>query len=249
MERNFLKGIISTLMAKGYNYVRCLHEPMAPAMCEAARKYSTPSDQWDKDMVTISLSRFCPRPDTDPTLICQAEHWYFANQDQHVVPMNSLQSFGSFQRDRFKFTIDEMFREAYDEYEKCGNDCQKVDWTKGPFSRDMSWAGKFSLPICKSDQTHIVDITKTKGWRARDGSFKHWFGWLDGEWTQNTFPSTCGDFRSNETASFLEAMNSGPKSDAYNNPEMEMLWQDRIPRVGFTFVWKNSLMFDRSFNR
>jgi hypothetical protein len=236
LERNMVKDIISTLLAKGYNYIRCTHDPRAMSMCEAAQKFSSAQK--------ISQSRFCPRPDTEPTLICQAEHWYMAKTDAHAKLMSGLDSFENFQRDRFKFTLPEFFQEAYNEWTRCGNQCDEITWKLGPFERDMNWAGTFHLPICKSDQTHIADFTHDYEWWVRDGNPKHWPGWYRGEFTKFSFPSSCGDWKSNDTMEFLEAMNAGEwKNDTspFYHPIAEMLWRDRIPRVSDSFSCRGPL--------
>src|ERR1700733_9041539 len=166
MERNFVKGVISKLLAKSYNYLVCTHDPKARSMCDAAQKYSQPSNEWDENMSTLSKSRFCPRSDSDPELVCQAEKWYFAVNNQHSRAMNGLDAFETFQADRFKFRKKELFQEAYDNYARCGNNCTNMDWHKGPFSRDMTFTGTFHLPTCQNDNLYLADFTQFWGWKA-----------------------------------------------------------------------------------
>jgi hypothetical protein len=233
MERNFIKGIISKLLSKSYNYMTCTHDENARGMCEASEKYSQSSNEVEADMVTLSRSRFCPRPDTDPDLICQVEKWYFAVTDQHARAMNGLDAFEGFQSDRFKFRRKELFQESYDNYERCWNNCTNLDWHKGPFSRDMDFAGIFHMPTCKSDKLYLADFTQFWGWKAHPG--KSWNGYYSGEWTQWNFPAVCGDHHASETKGFLEAMNAGIHSDVYAHHyyyrSTDQLWKDRIPRV------------------
>lgn len=233
MERNFVKGVISKLLAKSYNYLRCTHDPKARSMCDAAEKYSKSSNEWDESISIISKSRFCPRPDSDPDLICQVEKWYFSVNEQHTRAMNGLDAFETFQADRFKFRRKELLQEAYDHYAQCGNNCTNLDWNKGPFSRDVSFTGAFHLPTCQNDHLSVPDFTRFWAWKAHTG--KSWNGYENGEWTQWDFPSICGDHHASETKGFLEAMNAGEHSDVYAHHHpiraTDQLWRDRIPRV------------------
>jgi len=211
----------------------CTHDPKARAMCDAADKYSKPSSEWDERMTTLSKSRFCPLPDTDPNMICQVEKWYFAVTSQHDRAMNGLDSFEGFQLNRFKFKRKELFKESFDNYIRCGNNCTNLDWHKGPFSRDMTFAGIFHIPTCKSDNLRLMDFTQFWGWKAHPG--KSWNGYQTGEWTTWNFPAVCGDHHASETQGFLEAMNAGIHSDVYAHHyyyrSTDQLWKDRIPRV------------------
>jgi hypothetical protein len=253
MERNFVKGIISKLLAKSYNYMACTHDQKAQSMCDSAEKYSKPSSEWDDNMRTLSKSRFCPRPDTEPDLICQAEKWYFAVNNQHNRALNGLDAFESFQGDRFKFRGKELFRESYDNYLRCGNNCTNLDWHKGPFSRDMAFAGIFHIPTCQSDKLHLEDFTQYWGWKAHPG--KSWNGYRHGEWTGWNFPAVCGDHHAGETKSFLEAMNAGVFSDVYAHHysmrSTDQLWRDRIPRVSNSTLQEPEtyLLFDSNLRR
>lgn len=233
MERNFVKGVISKLLAKSYNYVTCTHDPKARSMCDAAEKYSKSSSEWDEKMTILSKSRFCPRPESDPDLVCQVEKWYFSVNQQHSRAMNGLSMIESFQGDSFKLRRNELFQEAYDNYVRCGNACTNFDWHKGPFSRDMTFTGSFHLPICQNDQLNLVDFTRYWGWNAHPGM--SWYGYGNGEWSSWNFPAVCGDHHASETRGFLEAMNAGMRSDVYSHHYFyratDQLWRDRIPRV------------------
>lgn len=216
----------------------CTHDQNAQSMCDSAQKYSKPSTEWDDNMRTLSKSRFCPRPNTEPDLICQTEKWYFAVNNQHSRALNGLDNFESFQGDRFKFRRNELFQESYDNYQRCGNNCTNVDWHKGPFSRDMAFTGIFHIPTCQSDKLHLTDFTQYWGWKAHPG--KSWYGYYNGEWTGWNFPAVCGDHHADETKGFLEAMNAGVFSDVYAHHysmrSTDQLWKDRIPRVSHSTI-------------
>lgn len=201
-----VKNIISDVLAQGYNYMKCTHQSDAPKLCRDAK--SNPRK--------IGHSRFCPEPEADPYLICQLGKWYFSVLQQHEREMIGIDNFEKFHFNKFKFKLPELLQEAWESYKRCGNKCQRTQWQNLPFSADLA-PGGFSLPTCVSDYITLDDFFKHEG---KPNNLHSW-----------GFPSVCGNFRSNETRGFMDALNAGFETKVYKNREPKLLWVDRIPRV------------------
>ena len=200
-----VKNIASELLARNYNYMKCTHHPQATKICRDA--------QGNKSK--IGLSRFCPEPMNDPNLVCQLGKWYFSVHQQHEIEMTGLKSFKSLLNDQYNFTLEEFEQEAWDSYKMCGNDCRDTDWESLPFGGSIT--SKWKLPTCVNDGVHLNDFL------IHQGQLNNVHAW--------GFPSICGNFHSDETQDFMDAMHIGIGSEVYKGRDPSELWEDRIPRV------------------
>lgn len=203
-----MKQIISKLISDSNNWMKCTHHKDATKMCKAADA----ARQRGTKGYAVDRSRFCPHPETDPAYICQVEGWYFADDHQHERPMSGLDALETFWNNEFKFTIEEFMGEAHANYEACRNNCPQTNLDSLAFDGNYAEARGFTLPVCQNDHNTLSDFLKK-------GPKRH------------HFPAICGDFRSNETEGFMNAVNMGPDSQVAKTPSIEQLWRDRIPRV------------------
>jgi hypothetical protein len=211
-----IKNIASDLLARNYNYMKCMHHPQATKICRDAKSN-------DKK---IGLSRFCPEANNDPNLVCQLGKWYFSIMQQHEIEMVGIKDFSTFLDNKYNFTLMEFQKEAWDSYKTCGNNCSDTDWETLPFGGSVS--SKWKLPTCVNDGIHLNNFF------IHQGKVNNQHAWA--------FPSICGDFRSNETQGFMEALHIGIDSKPYKGRDTSELWEDRIPRVSSSFG-KSELYF------
>lgn len=203
-----IKNIASNLRARGYNYMKCTHHPQGAKLCRDAKSN-------DKK---IGLSRFCPEPETDPNLICQLGKWHFRVQQQHEIEMIGIKDFSTFLENKYNFTLAEFQKEAWDNYKTCGNNCKETNWEDLAFGGRIS--SKWTIPTCVNDGVHLNDFF------TNQGAPNNVLAW--------GFPSICGDFHSNETQYFMDALHIGLESKVYQGRDTSELWEDRIPRVSLS---------------
>src|SRR4051812_28330856 len=108
MERALTMFVISDILAKDGNYIKCTHQDDAEQICQKAAK-ATAQDSF---LPTV----FCPRPKDDPRLLCQTAKWRYHLYYSHEVHMSALHTIETFQPDRFKMSRVDMLTEAYNNY-------------------------------------------------------------------------------------------------------------------------------------
>lgn len=188
--------------------MKCTHHKDAGEMCEKA----TQARERGSKGYDVDRSRFCPRPESDPTYVCELGAWYFADAHQHQRQMSALNTLETFWGNEFNFKLEDFMAEVHENYKRCRNNCTQMSLDRPAFDPEQTAARGFTIPVCVSDHVHLDDFLK-KGPRR-------WH-----------FPSVCGDFTSNETEVFLKAVNMGPDSQAAKTQSIQQLWRDRIPRV------------------
>jgi hypothetical protein len=178
--------------------MKCAHRDDAAEKCGKV-------GQWYQNI-------FCPRPDTDPTLVCQVSRWYFSDTAPHetnFVAINSLENFGHLHGLNFK--LKDLLMEAYDNYAIYGNSWTAQDW--GVISFDTTNRPKgFHLPVCVHEGQSFKPFVFQRPWEH------NW-----------DFPAVCGDHSANETADFMKAITLSPGSVKFKDRDHTFL--DRIPRV------------------
>jgi hypothetical protein len=178
--------------------MKCSHRPDAIEKC-------TKVGDWYESFL-------CPRPDTDPTLVCQTGRWYFSNSEPHEIEMNAIRTIDTFGSIRgFTFDKHDMLQEIYDNYLKYGNNWKARDWGIQSV-RGENYRKGWHLPVCMFEGNEY-DV------------FEHQRPW----WHNRNFPATCGNHAANETAGFLKAMNLQPGSGMHAAKDWTFV--DTIPRV------------------
>ena len=171
-------------------------------------------------------SYFCPRPDSEPEVICQVARWYWEMYHSHEVPLPGRDSFETISR--LNMSYYPMLKEAYDKYKEEGNVFHsQMANEEGQTLGD----GLFHMAICENNLLEI----KNFGFDRKKPVLPH-----EQHYRQWAFPAFCGDFRGNETRSFMSAIGAGIGSNPYQNLDFGheklsgQLWRDRIPRVCFS---------------
>ncbi len=213
-----LKYILSRTAADDNIYLYCLHVHDAQKQCNnSVPKKKDP--QWYKNYRSTQI---CPRPETDPTLLCAAARWYHTSTMQsHVGLMPGIDKVEEWNNGRFHLTMKKLLQEAYETYVVYRNDFDKIKWSSGRLTGPV-----FGLPTCVSDDLLL-----------HDGNPKHGLAiWKNPSYLQ--FPFRCGDFRANESAGFMKSLNLGPGSKMHERLEgvtgtlhPNELFEDRIIRV------------------
>jgi hypothetical protein len=197
-ELQYVKDLASSTLAAGGNYMKCSHRSDAIEKC-------TKKGDWYESFT-------CPRPETDPTLVCATGRWYFSNDHPHeseMAAIRSIETFGSMHG--FTFDKQEMLLEMYNNYEKFGNDWADKDWGFLSMEGGQHISG-FHIPVCVSEDNQYDTFTHQRPWHY------NWF-----------FPTNCGSHAGNETGSFMRALGMGPGT--WRHTSKDVLWADRIPRV------------------
>ncbi|SZF01486.1 unnamed protein product [Blumeria hordei] len=216
--RAFVLNIASQVSAKDGSYMKCSHKSWAAEKCYKMA-HAKATDE-------ASLSYFCPRPDTDPGLICQVGRWAFSADNSHETPWPALLKLENFLHDRFQLTRLDVLNDVYDHYELQGNDLQ-VDWNSW-FLGSLSSMGSFSMPVCKNDRLEIKDNT------VHGPGRKPLFG--KNSWA---VPNVCG-VDGKETEKFFEEMgflegsapwNSRSKNERWAGGGTNEFYNDRLVRA------------------
>ncbi|KAE8445376.1 hypothetical protein EG329_013498 [Mollisiaceae sp. DMI_Dod_QoI] len=212
-----LRHLLSRTMSDDNTYLYCMHIPDAQAQCNIVPKENDPD--WWKD---YRATQICPRPVEDPTLLCSAARWYHATTwGSHVGLMPGIRQIEKWNSDRFHLTVKGLLQESYETYVLYRNNFNNIDWTS-----HLSNSPVFGIPTCVNDELHLHD-----GNPIHNSYFRKHASHLQ-------FPFRCGDWRANESAGFMEAMNLGPGSRIHAQIEgipgtrhpNELFW-DRIPRL------------------
>lgn len=213
-----LRYLLSRTAGDDNIYLYCLHVEDAQEQCNIVPKKNDP--QWYKDYRSTQI---CPRPETDPTLLCAAARWYHTStMDSHVTVMPGIDKIEHWNNNMFRLTVEGLLKEAYDTYELYRNDFDKLDWTS-----ESSNGPVFSLPTCVSDDLLLHDMNPLHGLPI----------WRNPSYLQ--FPFRCGcDLHANESAGFMKSMNLEPGSKIHSTLEgatgtlhPNELFEDQIPRV------------------
>lgn len=203
-----LLEVASKLLAQGTNYMKCTHVEDPKKLkeyCEPERPH-------------LVLARICPRPDTDPSLVCQVNKWYLAQHGQHEETLDGIDKFPSFARGKYQTGVHDLLMQSYDHYERYGN--RNVNYGgEGAFPGEGMQGIGFHLPTCVSEYVHLSDWSYSNPYKN----------------TPWNFPSVCGDHHANETEDFMQAININ--DDTYK--AAAQLFKDRIPRVS----WQLSLRY------
>jgi hypothetical protein len=193
-----VKELASSTLAAGYNYMKCSHRT------DAAEKCGKTGDYYE--------SLICPRPNTDPTLVCQVSRWYFSDIAPHEIEMvavKSIEAFGHLHG--LQFRLKDMLQEMYDNYEKHGNNFPEPDWGFNSLYSPRSPSG-FHLPVCMHDGQSFAEFKFQRPW---------WHNW--------DFPAICGNHGADETADFMRGLGLEPGSQKHERGDCT--FSDRIPRV------------------
>lgn len=154
----------------------------------------------------------CPRPKSDPTLICQLGRWYFSDKHPHEVEMAALRTIDSFgAMHGFSFTLEDMKQEIFENYLKVGNKWAATDWGIMGLEAAKNPQG-FRLPLCMYEEQDYEQFEHQRPW---------WHNWK--------FPATCGNHGGNETADFVAALGIHPGSAKH--VAGDQTFKDRVPRV------------------
>jgi len=139
----------------------------------------------------------------------------------HVSLMPGIDKIESWNSDRFHLNVKELLQESFETYLKYRNDLDKIDWMSGGVNESV-----FGLPTCVGDDLRLYDGNPNFGLPI----------WKNPSYLQ--FPFRCGDWRVNESAGFMKAMNLEPGSRYHSQIEgitgtlhPNELFEDRIPRV------------------
>ncbi|KAE9379765.1 hypothetical protein N431DRAFT_398235 [Stipitochalara longipes BDJ] len=197
-ELGYVKDLASSVLASGYNYLKCSHREDAVEKCaKGGLEYQ---------------QIFCPEPETDPTLVCQAARWYFSNTAPHEIDMVAIDSISRFgAMHGFRFNREDMLAEMWANYKHYGNEGIKREWGVEALEHDDHPRG-FRLPVCMYEDNAYDVHHHQRAW---------WKNW--------NFPATCGNYAANETADFMKAVSLKPGSTKHSSTDWT--FADRIPRV------------------
>lgn len=145
--RAFILNIASQVSAKDGSYMKCSHKVWAAEKCDKMA-HAKPTDE-------AALAYFCPRPDTDPGLICQVGKWAFSAEYSHETPWPALLKIESFAQNQFELTRLDILNSVYDHYELHGNNLE-VDWNSW-FLGSLSSLNSFTMPVCVYDGLAMKD--------------------------------------------------------------------------------------------
>ena len=192
--------------------MKCARNPDALSMCRATR------DGLDKNWI-LWASRICPRPQTDPDLICQVGKWYLDKGHPQEVAMDGIDNFDTFMGGEFNLDLEELLLESYNYYEQHGVSGYSPD--KLELGVGNAIGLRFHLPTCQSERMAITNFK----YRSHSEKKRFDFG---AKWQ---FPASCGDYRSNETAIFQSQIGFDPESGVFKSTDIGKTYKDMIPRV------------------
>jgi hypothetical protein len=124
MMSRVLRYLLSRTAGDDNIYLYCMHVSDAQEQCNIVPKKNDP--QWYKDYRSTQI---CPKPDTDPTLLCAAARWYHTStMHSHVSLMPGIDKIEDWNTGKFHLTIKGLLQEAYETYVLYRNDFKKIDW-------------------------------------------------------------------------------------------------------------------------
>lgn len=216
IKERALKYIVGKAMSDDNTYLACMHVKDAQEQCKM-----DPAEQKSEHLRKYRKTQICPKPD-DPELICQAARWHHTTDFQsHVQPMPGIDKIEHFKENDFHFRVKKLLQEAYDFYEIHRNNfTQAMSLVYDPDDSPV-----FHLPTCKGDDLRLHDLNPV-----------HTFG----KKSHLEFPFKCGDYKGNESAGFMNAMNARPGLRLFEEIEgiagtrhPNALFWSRIPTVSF----------------
>jgi hypothetical protein len=212
LETKLVKQIAGKILEDGHGYAKCTYEKDALAHCNSARN-GKHND--------FSNAMFCPRPKTDPTLICGGARIYvdgtgwtrerelpirpdYANKQDPEHRLAGWKKYGI-------TSYEDLMLESFQDYEKNHNTQFMRVGTVGM----LDTTGGFRIPTCVHEHVHLYDFT---------------VGRRPGNWNYGSeragFPMICGDHRANETQAFLKDIGIVP-----GEPRHADIFTDRMPKV------------------
>ena len=207
-----LKYCLGHVMSEDDTYLACMHVDDAQKQCSM-----DPTKQPKPWLTKYRKTMICPKPE-DPKLLCQAARWYHTTDyNSHIISVPGIDQIEGWKVGDSQFSVKALLHEAYSGYEMDKNNSVEIDWR----SEDLN-VPAFHLPVCVNDQLHLHDMNKIPS--ASESHLQ--------------FPFRCGDWRANESAGFMKAMNLGPGSKIYEGIEgppglqhPNALFWNRIPKV------------------
>lgn len=139
--------------------------------------------------------RFIPKD--DPNTVCQMQSWTSQssyNHEREMYGIHALQNYG--------ISPLQMMEESYRHHKESDepNAPPLLSIDKGSLTLDNGLA----LPVCHSEYVKITEFHDS----------------YDNKWDDEMFPCSCGDWRSSETRSFMDALGMGWSSSALNADEV-----------------------------
>ncbi|POS87765.1 hypothetical protein EPUL_003899, partial [Erysiphe pulchra] len=226
--RAFTLNIASQVSASDGSYMKCTHKPWAQKKCEQMAR-AKPTDE-------AALGYFCPRPDSDPTLICQVGRWSLSHVFSHEMPWPALLKIENFAGNRFELTRLELLKSAYDHYVVSGNDLS-VDWESW-FLGPLSSLSGLTMPVCQHDDLAMKDNTVHGPGHKGKGK------------NSLAVPNVCG-INGSETEKFFTEVGFLEGSDAWNSQTKyehragggtNELYNDRLIRANQDMFKNNPFM-------
>lgn len=192
--------LMSVMASTSHQYQKCTHDPEAQSKCAAAAAQSEPcKNPIAGKTKNCKRAVFCPRPDSDPTLICKAGAWYYAVAHGHETELPHLESWETMFTNRddevFKWNRNKMLMSTFNFYELYHNQFDSLPAAFGLNERDFT-DGMIGLqiPVCNS---------------------------MQGDVENGLFPVGCGsDWRASETTAFMDRMGMGEGSQVYNDRDL-----------------------------
>jgi hypothetical protein len=144
----------SLAASRDHSYAKCTHSKEAGNMCAKAAT-AEPCSKHDK---TCYRGIFCPKPTTDPELICRAAKWWPSIEGGNEVALPSLEKWEGFMDDKFKLTRQKILQSIWLWYEEFGNrdDAFQIEWGSKD-SNVTNLAGGFHVPVCYRPGMDIMD--------------------------------------------------------------------------------------------
>jgi hypothetical protein len=171
-----------------------------------------------------ALYRSCP-PDPN-NCACQVECWKVIAGKWDLLWSSSHVDalYGQSALSKYELTIEAVMNSSYENYRKTHND--RLLTSEGLVGSlvDRFYEGgrAVALPTCASGQVIMGDYKK-KGWVR--GVARKFIP------DDKYFPCTCGDWRSNETALFMDAVGMGIGSSDYRAGTVKDIFTNVCPRV------------------
>jgi hypothetical protein len=168
-----------------------------------------------------ALFRYCP--DDGKGCACQL-HCYTSILDG---PNQEVELLGRDQLELWGVDFDDVLIKSYDKYRKI--DTERLPTDKGFIESVELKESIFELPTCASSQISLRD-EGTKGQKPKnpDESKK------PGKRINQHFPCTCGNWRSDETRIFLEALGLGRFQPDYKSGAVKELFTKDCPGVSYS---------------
>ena len=123
---------------------------------------------------------------------------------------------------KYDLTIQDVMNSSYKHYQRThGGEMVTSQSILESLMRNMNARGRaIALPVCRSAQIPMNDYRST--WKHPTGAFAL---------SDKHLPCTCGDWRSNETALFINSIGLGLESRDFASGLAEKLYEKICPRV------------------